>query len=303
MTAFCGLGQWRGAAEVYDGEGRFLGGGVDERHARRELEDGRIRIDLSFVGPFRFAGHYVIRDRGTHRVYEGPTNHGLAEAVAANLVDAESFWPAVGLSQRFFLMVLPGGDRQLSLSLLGRGDRLIYAVVGENERATACSADGSAEAPGWRALASCDLAADPTAGQGVAPLHRPGRWAGTLALHDGTLARTGEAAYEEIVTPAARGGIEVALRGGAFGDDPTGMSLRTDGRAAWSEAGPVVGSYALFGGRALVGTFHRVGAELSVHRREVVSQDGTQKAVVQVVRRGGHRLGVQHGVLAFEARG
>ena len=29
MTAFCGVGEWKGIAEVYGGDGRFLGNGVD----------------------------------------------------------------------------------------------------------------------------------------------------------------------------------------------------------------------------------------------------------------------------------
>ena len=51
MTAFCGLGEWKGSAEVYGGDGRFLGNGVDQRHVRTSLGDNRIRIDLpSYAG-------------------------------------------------------------------------------------------------------------------------------------------------------------------------------------------------------------------------------------------------------------
>jgi hypothetical protein len=307
MTAFCGLGEWKGTAEVYDGQGRFLGNGVDQRHARSELDDGRIRIDLSFVGPFKFTGHYVIHDRGTHRVYQGPVNLGLAEAIGEDLVDAENYWPDVGLSQRFFLMVLPGGEKQLSLALLSRGEHLQYVVVGENDRVVACGVDGQpavARPPSFIAGASCDLGRDPAAGRGELLLHRPGRWSGTLTSVDGQLnqlKKSGEVNVLETVAPDGAGALKVRLAGGAVAPEPTELSLKTDGTAAWTAArGPLVGSYSLAGGRALSGVFHRVGDELRVWRREVVSHDGLMKGVVHTIYRGGQRIGVQHGVLHFE---
>lgn len=301
MTAFCGLGEWKGTAEVYDGAGRFLGNGVDQRHARTELDGGRIRIDLSFVGPFKFSGHYVIRDEGTHRVYEGPANLGLAEAVGERLVEADHYWPSVGLSQRFFLMVLPDGDKQLSLALLSRGERLAYVVVGENDKVGACAVDGGHAPPGFVAGASVDLAHDPAAGRGEILLHRPGRWRGTLHVFDEALAPAGEVTCDEEVR-VVPGGVAEQLRGGALAPEPTELLLRSDGFAAWTGAGAVVGSYMLAGGRALAGSFHRVDRELRVVRREVVSHDGTCKAVVRDLHRGGRRIGVEHGVLRFEAR-
>lgn len=300
MTAFCGLGEWKGTAEIYDAAGRFLGNGVDQRHARRELDGGRIRIDLSFVGPFKFSGHYVIHDKGTHRVYEGPANVGAAEAVGERLVEADCYWPAIGLSQRFFLMVLPDGDKQLSLALLSRGERLAYVVVGENDKVGACAVDGGHAPPGFVAGASIDLAGDPASGRGEILLHRPGRWRGTLQQFDEALAPVGEVTCDEELR-VAPAGLEVQLRGGALAPEPTTLALRTDGFAAWSGSGAVVGSYLLAGGRALAGTFHRVDRELRVVRREVVSHDGALKAVVHDLYRGGRRIGVQHGVLRFEA--
>ena len=143
-AGFCSAeGQWLGTAEVYSGTGEFLGNGVDQRHVRTDLDDGRVRIDLSFTGPFKFAGHYVIDDRGAHRLYQGPLNHGFAEAIGSSAVQAHNFWPAIGMSQRFFLFALPSGDKQLSLALMSRGEQLCYAVVGENDRVKACGPDVS----------------------------------------------------------------------------------------------------------------------------------------------------------------
>ena len=169
MTAFCGLGEWKGNAEVYDGAGRYLGSGVDQRHVRTPQEDGRLRIDLAFLGPFRLAGHYFIRDAGDYRVYEGPANLGVAEAIAEDLVDADHYWPAIGMSQRFFLMMMPGGQRQLSLALLSRGEGLVYAVVGENQREGTCAPAGALPS-----VASVDVADDPATGRGAVLVHRPG---------------------------------------------------------------------------------------------------------------------------------
>ena len=302
MTAFCGLGEWKGTAEVYGGDGRFLGNGVDQRHVRTPLEGGRIRIDLSFVGPFKMAGHYVIHDKGSHRVYEGPANVGLAEAVAENLVDADHYWPGLGLGQRFFLMVLPGGGKQISLALLSRGERLAYAVVGENEKVGACAmgeAEGESPAPSFVQGASIDLAADPGAGRGAILLHRPGRWRGRLERTDGALKSVGQADYEERVEAKGER-LEIRTSGGGIAPEPGRIDLATDGWQAWSTAGGVVGSYSLFGGRALAGTFHRTREELRVWRREVASHDGGSKAVVHSWYRGGARVGVEHGVLSFE---
>lgn len=304
MTAFCGLGEWKGSAEVYGGDGRFLGNGVDQRHVRTPLGDNRIRIDLSFVGPFRFSGHYEIVDKGSHRVYTGPANLGLAEAVSENLVDADHYWPGVGLSQRFFLMVLPGGQKQLSLALMSRGERLVYVVVGESERVVACE-NPNAEptgAPGLADIASVDVAADPAAGRGVVLMHRRGSYRGTLVRTNEKLEKVGEEAYEETVEPAPSGGaLSVRIAGGGLAPEPAMIALTTDGFTAWSSTGPMAGSYSLFGGRAMSGTFQRVRDELRVWRREVVSLDGTKKVVVHNWYRGGVRVGVQYGVLDFTA--
>ena len=305
MTAFCGLGEWKGTAEVYGGDGRFLGNGVDQRHVRTPLGDNRIRIDLSFVGPFKFSGHYEIHDKGSHRVYTGPANLGLAEAVSENLVDADHYWPGIGLSQRFFLMVLPGGQKQLSLALMSRGDRLVYAVVGESERVLACETPNASPegAPGLVDGASIDLVNDAAAGRGSILLHRPGHYRGTLVRTNEKLERIAEEPYEETIEAARPGtGLSVRVAGGGFAPEPVSMTLTTDGFTAWSSSGPMAGSYSLYGGRALSGAFQRVKEELRVWRREVISHDGARKAVVHNWYRGGVRVGVAYGVLTFTDR-
>ena len=304
MTAFCGLGEWKGVAEVYGADGRFVGNGVDQRHVRTPLGDNRIRIDLSFVGPFKFSGHYEIIDKGSHRVYAGPANLGLAEAVSANLVDADHYWTGIGLSQRFFLMVLPGGAKQMSLALMSRGERLVYAVVGESERVAACDVPNAAPeaTPGLLEGISVDLARDPAAGRGSILMHRRGTYRGTLARTNAKLEAVGEDPYEETVDPRADGGIDVRIAGGGFAPEPATIALSTDGFTAWSASGPMAGTYSLFGGRAMSGSFQRVRDELRVWRREVISHDGTKKVVVHNWYRGAVRVGVQHGVLEFEPR-
>ena len=219
------------------------------------------------------------------------------------MVDAENYWPAVGLSQRFFLMVLPDGDKQLSLAMLSRGERLVYVVVGENDKVTACAVGegGASSGPNLLPVAACDLGADPTAGRGQILLHRAGVWRGTLAVFDDQLRQTGEAVYEEVVRPSAAGdALDVRLSGGGHLPEPVELRLRTDGFLAHSAAGPLVGSYSLSGGRALAGVFHAPAQARRIWRREVASSDGTLKAVVHIVYRGGVRVGVQHGVLRFE---
>ena len=116
-----GVGEWAGTAEVYDAEGRFAGTGRDTRTVTADDRAGRVTVEVSFEGPFNLSGAYTIADHGSHRTYEGPLNVGYAEALSDALVAAHNYWPDLGLSQRFFMMVLPGGARQLSLALLSRG--------------------------------------------------------------------------------------------------------------------------------------------------------------------------------------
>jgi hypothetical protein len=297
---FCSaVGDWKGTAEVFDGTGRFLGGGVDQRHVTTPEGEGKVRIELSFTGPFSFAGHYVIEDRGDHRLYRGPVNVGFAEALGDDAVQADNYWQAIGMSQRFLLMVTPDGHRQLSLALLSRGERLCYAVVGENHKQLVCGPDAPSFPPSAVDRASVDLASDPTAGRGQLLLHRPGRWRGTVRVTDGALGAADELPLEQTVT---REGDRIAIRtvGGRFAPEPYRCLLRSDGWHAWTTDGPVAGSYSLSGGRAASGQLHYLADELRVWRREVVSHDGALKAVVDNWYRGGRRVGTQHGFLTFE---
>ena len=108
--------------------------GRDTRTVKAEDPAGLITVEVTFEGPFQLSGMYTIADHGSHRIYEGPLNLGFAEVLGDGLIAARNYWPSLGLSQRFFLMVLPGGDHQLSLALLSRGDQLRWTVVGEYRR-------------------------------------------------------------------------------------------------------------------------------------------------------------------------
>jgi hypothetical protein len=283
-----------GTAEVFDGAGRFVGNGADTRHVQ-DMGGGVTRIDVSFVGPFKHAGHYFIQDCGDHRVYQGPANIGYAETLAEGLVDANAYWAALGLSQRFFLMTLD--NVQLSLALMSRGEQLIYAVVGQNDRV-----EGETPAPSLVSGNSYDFADDPTAGRGEILLHRAGTWSGELRALDGKRQIISRSVYQERVSD----GLRVELEGSAFATETHTLQLKTNGWQAWTSITPqqeslfAVGSYSLSGGRALSGQFYYPDKQLRVWRREVVTHDGARKAVVHVWYRGGERVGVEFGVLWFE---
>lgn len=290
-----GEGSWRGSAEVYDGRGRFLGGGCDARAVRRRRDEQTVEVEVSFTGPFRMSGRYVIADRGDHRLYQGPLNYGCAEAFGEGLVDANNYWPDLGFSQRLFLMVLPGGEAQLSLALLSRGERAVYAVVGEYGR-------GPDAAPAVVAGSAHDLSDDPRAGRAVSLLERPGTWSGTLSVTGPDGSGAGDAEYSERVesAEAAAGERELAVSvaGTGFAADAA-VSFATDGWHHWTGAGAVVGSLSLWGGRALSGNLLFDDGRLRLWRREVARSDGTGKAVLHTWYRGGSRVGVAYGVLDF----
>lgn len=332
-----GLGEWAGTAEVYDGRGRFLGNGCDNRRVQR-LDESHIRIDVTFVGPFKHTGHYHIAEREGYRLYQGPANVGYAETLSHNLIDAHAYWAALGLSQQFFLLVLPDGNTQLSLALMSRGEKLIYVVVGQNDRVGHRTEDGgrrtegevesekqrpdhdaaalaTGSVPGAALLTSVfrppspvppsflsgtsyDLAEDPTAGRGRILLHRSGLWSGELATLDQQLRPLPPTRYTEQVT-AAGPHLQVQIAGTAFAAAPQTAHLHTNQWEAWSEAGDLVGSYSLSGGRALSGHFHFLPDQLRLWRREVVTHDGQRKAVLHTWYRGRARIGVQFGVLEF----
>lgn len=290
-----GEGSWRGSAEVYDGRGRFLGGGCDARAVRRRRDEQTVEVEVSFTGPFRMSGRYVIADRGDHRLYQGPLNYGCAEAFGQGLVDANNYWPDLGFSQRLFLMVLPGGEAQLSLALLSRGERAVYAVVGEYGR-------GPDAAPAVVAGSAHDLSDDPRAGRAVSLLERPGTWSGALSVTGPDGSSAGNTEYSERVEPAETASGErelaVSVAGSGFAADAA-ASFATDGWHHWTGAGAVVGSLSLWGGRALSGNLLFDDGRLRLWRREVARSDGTGKAVLHTWYRGGSRVGVAYGVLDF----
>ena len=290
-----GVGEWIGAAEVYDGDGRFAGIGRDTRSVKADDQAGRVTVEVEFDGPFSLSGVYTIADHGSHRTYEGPLNIGYAEALGDGLVAAHNYWPDLGLSQRFFLMVLPDGSHQLSLALLSRGDRLQWTVVGEYQR----QVDPSDPVP--PPVAAMDpewLRDDPSAGRGELLLLRPGRWSGQLHRLDAEYTPTGPADYIESVA-ALGNSWDVELSGA---DYSSGLSftLQSDGWTAWTPAGDLMGSGSLSGGRGFSGQFHLLSEGLRVWRREVVSRDGAMKAVLHIWYRGEQRLGAAYGALAFQ---
>jgi hypothetical protein len=302
MSFTQGLGKWLGCAEVYSGEGRFLGNATDRRHVQ-DIGAGKTRIDVSFIGPIKMSGQYFIQDRGDHRLYEGPANVGSAEALSANTIDANAYWASVGLSQKFFLMTLPEQHMQLSLAYLSRGEQLMYVVVGENHRVDSESDDVAL--PNLVSGTSYDLQNDPCCGRGELLLHRNGVWSGKLNVINAKRECVGETNYiEEVSTDVNR--IRVHTTGNAFASERQSIELTTNGWQAWSgesaasAASGVVGSYSLSGGRALGGHFHFASDGLRLWRREVVSSDGRCKAILHTWYRGGERIGAQFGVLMFE---
>ncbi|HRK87568.1 MAG TPA: hypothetical protein PK152_00440 [Anaerolineales bacterium] len=292
-----GLGRWAGNAEVFDSKGCFLGNGSDYRNVQ-SLPEGRVRIDVSFVGPFKHSGHYFIQQQDDHRLYQGPANIGYAETLSENLVDANAYWSALGLSQRFFLMIVDG-NLQLSLAQMSRGEHMMYVVVGQNDRVPE---DTPVPQPTVVSGNHFDLQDDPTSGRGETLLHRAGTWRGELSALDENKKPLGKFEYTETCQPSNLQTFNLQLKGGAFDKSTRHFQLSTNGWQAWTPENPdVVGSYSLSGGRALSGQFYHREAHLRCWRREVVTLDGKRKAVVQHWYRGGQRVGSQFGVMEFEA--
>ena len=287
-----GEGHWLGAAEVYDAAGRYAGEGLDSRAVRRDLDDGTVEVEVSFAGPFRIAGSYVIADRGDHRLYQGPLNYGYAEVLGDGLVDTNNYFSDVGFSQRLMLMVLPGGEAQLSLALLSRGEQPAYTVVGEYNRRP-----GPEPAPA--ANSGRGPAGEAWSGRPHSLLERPGTWSGTLQVLDATGAAAGFTDYAERTEPAEDGRkLSVSMSGSGFAADEA-ILFSTDGRQHWTGGGRVVGSESTWGGRALAGNLLFGDDRLRLWRREVVRHDGSCKGVLHTWYRGGTRVGVAYGAVDF----
>ena len=292
-----GVGRWAGNAEVFDTYGHFLGNGSDYRNVQ-SLDGGRVRIDVSFVGPFKHSGHYFIQQEDDHRLYEGPANIGYAETLSENLIDANAYWSALGLSQRFFLMIVDG-DLQLSLAQMSRGEHMMYVVVGQNDRVPDSTPNPQ---PTLVSGNHFDLQDDPTSGRGEILLHRAGRWVGELSALNGDRKSIGKHAYVETFERSNVETFNVVIEGGAFDSAVRKIKLHSNQWQAWAtDEADIVGSYSLSGGRALSGQFYHREAHLRCWRRDVVTLDGTRKAVVQHWYRGGERIGTQFGVLEFES--
>jgi len=282
-----GVGQWRGAAEVYGPDGVFLGEGRDTRSVEADDGAGTVTVNVSFEGPFSMAGQYTIADRGTHRLYQGPLNYGYADVLGDGLVCAHNYWSELGMSQRFFLMVLPDGTRQLSLALISRAEVLKYVVVGEYVR------QNDEETP-------ASLPADPhdSANETEMLLRRAGSWVGKLTVLDGDLTPVETVDYRESITPTATG-LDVSIEGVHFGRD-TAYSLVTNPTEAWTPTGHVLGSLNMVGGRGQSGHLLHHRDETRVWIREVASLDGAMKGIVQMWYRGEQRIGALYGALNFE---
>ncbi|MCX6130668.1 MAG: hypothetical protein NTX25_16615 [Proteobacteria bacterium] len=292
---FCGIGHWQGVAEVYDGQGHFLGNGADQRHVRSQTTEGLTRIDLSFVGPLKFSGHYFIANKEGRRLYQGPANCGAADALSKDCVSAHGYWPSIGLSQKFFLLMSPDGKRQFSLALMSRGEQLLYVVVGENAKVIGDQVETAIDIVNG---GSYDLHADPKAGRDTLLLHKDAFWEGEIFSRQGEQAAIQSMPMRQWVK-TQESDVSLNWGGSAFFKEEIQCSLKTNQWQAWSNFGACVGSYSLYGGRALSGQFHHLASDLRVWRREVVSADGQYKAIVNIWYQGEQKLGAEWGLLKY----
>ena len=327
-----GEGRWQGASEVYDSQGRYAGQGRDARVVRRDLGSGSVEVNVSFEGPFSLSGTYRISDRGDHRRYEGPLNYGYAEALGEELIDANNYWPDLGLSQRFWLMVMPDGKTQLSLALLSRGEQTAYTVVGEYHRSPAeggeidkggkgdeggemgkggeiderhkggkrgeqdegHAQDQAEESP--HANAEESLNSKPDADPAL--LLRPGTWSGTLKLLDAHLSTAGQTNYSEHIARDECDRLIVSLQNSGFASEAE-IVLSSDEQGLRGAPGSVTGSASIWGGRALAGQFLFGKEGLRLWRREVATRCGDLKGVLHTWYQGGSRIGAAYGALKF----
>jgi len=296
-----GVGRWAGTAEVYDGNGQFLGHALDQRNVQ-QISDNQLRIDLSFTGPLMLSGYYVIETHERHRLYRGPVNVGYAEALGEGLVDANNYWAQWGLSQRFFLYVTPDKMQQYSLSLLSRGEQLMYTIIGEYQRVSDADDGPPVLVPEAMMLPGTpkDRAGDPTNGRGELLIHKPGVWSGEVTVLGENLDSQQSASYSQEIMVNADKTITSTTHDGRFLAEPYEVTIQTNNWQGWTPTGNIVGSYNLVGGRALSGQFHHLDDEIRVWKREVVSTDCKHKAILHNFYRGGSRVGVQYGLLRFQ---
>lgn len=302
-----GIGKWAGTAEVYDGQGQFLGHALDRRNVK-QISENQVQINLSFMGPLMLSGHYIIESHENHRLYKGPANVGYAEALGEGLVEAHNYWSHWGLSQRFFLYVTPEKDMQMSLALLSRGEQLQYVVVGEyyrmpeGEQEEQTNEDGPVIVPDSLLIPGtpADKKNDPTAGRGEIVIHREGTWQGDTIVLDGQGQQIKALKLSQSTTLTSDKSLKIKVKGAAFVKSPYTLALQTNDWQAWTGAGDIVGSYSLSGGRALSGDFHHLEDSIRVWKREVITGDGNKKAILHVFYRGGERIGLQYGLLSYK---
>lgn len=296
-----GIGRWAGTAEVYNGNGQFVGNALDRRNVE-QISDSQIRINLNFVGPLMLSGHYIIESHEGYRLYRGPANVGYAEALGDGMVEAHNYWSHWGLSQRFFLYVTPDKTMQLSFALLSRGEQLQYMVVGEYYRLPDDDegADSGEFIPVPESLLISgtpqDKQHDPSAGRGDILLHQASNWSGEVTVLDGQNRLVETSQFEQYIE-ADDNKVVLQVTGGGLVTSPYTVEFETNNWQAWTGSGDIVGSYNLAGGRALSGQIHHLNDERRVWIREVVSADGQTKAILHVAFRGGERVGTQYGLL------
>lgn len=286
-----GIGNWTGISEIYDGRGNFIGNVSDERSLTQN-PDNSYTVNVNIVGPIMLKGQYSIKIAPDHHAYQGDVHVGYAEHYNNDLLASNNYWAQWGLSERNFVMVSTETHTQLSMSLLNRGDQLIYILVGEYYD------DNSPN----RLFASfgipTDRENDPAAGRDDVLMHRAGTWSGQVTVLDENQAPMGRAHYTENMR-VHQNRLIVTTEGGGFTPMKRTFHMKTNGWQAWSDPGDVVGTYNLAGGRALSGNFHYVGAERRVWRREVATSDGQHKAILHYIYQGDKRVGIQYGMLSF----
>ncbi len=286
-----GIGNWIGISEVYDGQGQFIGNASDQRTVTKN-EDDTYTVHVNILGPLMVNREYQIRIASDHHIYLGSTHFGYAEQINNDLLTTNSYWSQWGLSETSFVHVSPDTYSQLSLSLLKRGDQIIYTLVGEYH-----NNDKQIKYPNTIGI-PIDRNDNPAAGYSSHILHRSGTWSGELTVIDENLSPMGRAYYTENVR-AHQEQLMITTEGGGFTPMKRSFRMTTNGWQAWSDPGDVVGSYNMLGGRALAGSMHYIGAERRIWRREVATVDGRYKAVLHYIYQGDKRVGVQYGMLEF----
>jgi len=286
-----GIGNWTGISEIYNGQGHFIGNVSDQRTIKQNADD-TYTVSIKIMGPIMLNGQYNIKIAHDHHAYQGDLHVGYAEQYNNELLASNNYWSQWGLSERNFVMVSSETHAQLSMSLLNRGDQLVYMLVGEYY-----DDNSEVQIPITLGIPS-DRRDDPTAGRDMILMHRAGTWSGQVTVLDENQQPMGRAHYTENLR-VNQNHLIVTTEGGGFTPMKRSFHMKTNGWQAWSAPGDVVGTYNLAGGRALSGSFHYVGAERRVWRREIITSDGQHKAILHYIYQGDKRVGIQYGLLTF----